>query len=380
MSITLSRAFALAAILPIFAASQACGPSEQTGGSSSSSSSSSGGSGGGSSCPPGSHDNGDGACVTTLDPWSQASSLLSTRDHHVTFVAQTPSGNFFYVAGGTNNVAVFSTVERATIADDGTLSTFAKVEPLPKANLGMGLAQVGNTIVVAGGADGFDSLADTVVGTIADDGALTFVDGPALGVDRYHLTLCEHGGYIYAIGGLQQRYNNGSPTQAVMDTIERATFDGQTLGAWETLDPLPVTLTHHAAVVAGDALYIIGGISDVATRTEILRADFTADGHLGAFVQVGSLPEGRGTSAAFVHLNQLYVLAGANKAQGGEVDTVLRAAIGDDGSAGAFEALAPLPKPRAHVHQTPVFGGFVYSAGGIQGTKVQKEVYAAKLH
>jgi hypothetical protein len=380
--ISRSLGLTVAPLLVALASLAACGgasPANTGGGGTSSTSSATGGAGGSVSCPAGSHADPSGTCATTLEPWAQASSLLAARDHHVTFAATTPAGSFLYVAGGTNDSAVFDSVERASIAADGTLGAFANTATLPKANLGMGLAQVGNTVVIAGGADGYDSLADTYVGTIANDGSVTFAAGPSLNVDRYHVTVSAHGGYVYAVGGLQQKYNGGSPTQAVMDTIERATFDGKTLGAWETIDPLPGPLTHQAAVVYGDALYLIGGIATSATLTAVVRAPFTADGHLGTFTQVGTLPEGRGTSAAFVFLDQLYVVAGANKAQGGEVATVLRAPIDNDGMVGTFEMLAPLPQPRAHVHQTPVVNGFVYSAGGIRGTKMEKEVYAAKL-
>jgi len=374
-----SRSLGLALLVSALAPLAACGGSSPagTGGGTTSTDTSTGGAGG--SCPAGSHPDTPGTCATTLEAWTQASTLLSARDHHVTFAATTPAGTFLYVAGGTNNSSVFDSVERASVAADGTLGAFTNTATLPKANLGMGLAQVGNAVVLAGGADGFDSLADAWVGAVADDGSIAFAAGPPLGVDRYHVSLSEHGGYVYAIGGLQQKYNGGSPTQAVMDTVERATFDGKTLGAWETIDPLPMPLTHQAAVVYEDALYLIGGISATTTLTAIVRAPFTADGHLDAFTQVGTLPEGRGTSAAFVFLDQLYVVAGASKAQGGEVDTVLRAPIDAAGMVGAFEMLAPLPQPRAHVHQTPVVGGFVYSAGGIHGAKIEKEVYSARL-
>ena len=327
------------------------------------------------SCPPGSHAGDAGACATTLEGWTETSSLLQARDHHVTFVATTPKGTFLYAAAGTDDVSVFDSIERATIAADGTLSKFTQVGTLPKPILGPGLAQVDRAVVLAGGADGTSSLADSFVGIVADDGSVTFTAGPPLGTDRYHVSLSEHGGFIYAIGGLQQ----AGATQKVVDVVERATFDGKTLGAFTTEPPLPMPLTHQAAVVYHDALYLVGGISSAATLTAVMRAPFGKAGHLGAWKQVGTLPEGRGTSAAFVFLDHLYVLGGASLAQGGEVATVLRAPVAGDGTVGTFEALAPLPIARAHAHQSPLYQGFVYSAGGIKGATMQKKVFVGKL-
>ena len=42
-----------------------------------------------------------------------------------------------------------------------------------------------------------------------------------------------------------------------------------------------------------------------------------------------------------------------------------RARLAEDGTLGAFEDVQdPLPVPRAHVHQTPVYKDRVYSVGG----------------
>jgi hypothetical protein len=353
------------------------GSSGGTGGSSSSSSAATGtgGAGGMVSCGAGSHLGDAGACEATLEGWTETSSLLQARDHHVTFLASTPKGAFLYAAGGTDDASVFDSVERATVAADGTLSPFTKVATLPKAVLGPGLAQVDNVVVLAGGLDGVSSVPDTFVGTIADDGGVSFTAGPPLETDRYHVSVSAHGGFVYAIGGLQQ----AGTTQKIVDVVERASFDGTTLGAFTAEPPLPMALTHQAAVVYQDALYLVGGISTSTTLTSIMRAAFDKDGHLGAWTQVGTLPEGRGTSAAFVFLEHLYVLGGAKLAQGGEVATVLRAPVALDGTVGAFEDLAPLPLARAHVHQNPLYQGFIYSAGGIKGVKMQKNVFVGKL-
>src|SRR5690348_16443807 len=48
-----------------------------------------GGADAGADCADGSHDDGTGACVTTLSAWTTGPLLAKGRDHHVTFVATT---------------------------------------------------------------------------------------------------------------------------------------------------------------------------------------------------------------------------------------------------------------------------------------------------
>ena len=342
----------------------------------------SGGGGGSASCPVGSHVDGSG-CAVTLDGWTQGPSLAHARDHHVTFIAETPAGNFLYVAAGINATSIFNGIERAPIAADGTLGAFTAAGTIPKGVAGAGLAQVGNAVVMAGGlaieTSNAVSVTDTAVGVVADDGTVTFTAGPSLASSRYHVSLSADRGFVYAIGGLEQSVVSGQPEQHLVDAIERAPFDGKTLGAFTTLAPLPAAMTHQAAVVRDHYIYLIGGITDETPIKDVQRSLVSESGDLGAWEKVGELPEGRGTSSAFVFVDQLYVLCGANKAQGGEVATVLRASFQPDGSVGTFEELTPVPMARAHVHQTPLLNGFIYSAGGSLGSKYENEVYLGKL-
>lgn len=342
-----------------------------------------GGAGGGIDCPAGSHDDGSGACAATLGAWSEGGALVKGRDHHVSFVATTPSGSFFYVAGGTSGAGLLDGVERSPLGGDGALAGFAAAGDLPRSVAGAGLAQIDRAVVLAGGLgmEGIQavSIGDTVVGAIADDGALTFAAGPPLGATRYHLTLSADRGFVYAIGGLSQTVVGGATQQAFADAVERAPFDGTTLGAFTALAPLPEGLTHHAAVVREHAIYLIGGIAGTAARTDILRATVEESGDLGPWQAAGDLPEGRATSAAFVFLDQLYVIAGATQAMGGETATVLRASFEAGGAVGPFEELAALPLARAHAHQAPQLGTALFSAGGSIDHVVQGEVFVARF-
>jgi hypothetical protein len=327
-------------------------------------------------CAPGSHAAGD-VCEATLTGWTAGPLLLRARDHHVTFVATSAAGSYLYaMLGAGPSGTAETTVERAAIAEDGSLSAFEKTAAAPTGLIGPGFAQLDANFALAGGLtnDG-NSTTSTFVGHVGDDGALTFTPGPDLAESRYHVTLSYARGFVFAIGGLHQDVSTGTPMQKVEDVVERASFDGTTLGAWTTLAPLDAPVTHHAAFVHQDAIYLIGGGSGAAATKTIQRATVAADGSLGAWEHAGDLPEGRATSSAFVLLDHLYVLAGMTSLTGGERDTVLRAPIDASGQVGAFEELPVLPKARAHSHQAPVFGNHVYSVAGSINHVGQKDAF-----
>lgn len=335
---------------------------------------------GGPTCPAGSHVRQDGGCEATLSGWTMAPSLLRARDHHVTFAAETPAGAFLFAAVGTTSSGGLSdSVERAAINDDGSLSDFEALLDLPVALIGPGFVQVDRAWVLVGGLGvGSNSTGDTLIGQIEDDGSLTTHPGTTLAESRYHTATVALNGYVFALGGLQQQVTGAGVTQTVLDSIERASFDGVTLGLWETVGHLPGRRTHHAAVAHDGAIYVIGGGTSTGT-TDILRAEVSEGGDLGVFTMVGQLPEARATGSVFVLAEHLYVLGGMTSLVSGEVASVLRAPLLEDGSIGTFDALPELPQRRAHVHQSPVLRGFVYSVGGSIHHEDQREVFVGRF-
>ncbi len=327
-------------------------------------------------CPIGSHPDGD-ACVSTLSGWEEGSPLASARDHHVSFVREAGDRAWLFVVGGsTPGGYAADTVQRAEIMSDGNLDAFEMMDEIPAVMLGPGVGVGEHAVVVAGGLNNNgNSIGTSLVGTLSDDGVLSWAEGPELNSDRYHVAIAVSGDFLYAIGGMHQSGNS----QTVLDTVERASFDGETLGNFEAMAPLPEARTHHALVAHDGALYLIGGGSNAAASTEIWRSAVASDAELGEWEVVGELPEGRATASALVFNEQLYVIGGMSSLTGGEVDTVLRANLEADGSVGSFEELPELPQAKAHCHQAPLHNGVLYSAGGSIEHHNQDEVYIGRL-
>lgn len=358
----------------------ACDDAATDGSSSSGSTSSTGGAGGNANCEIGSHATAAG-CEATLESWTAGPNMLKGRDHHVTFAATSPAGTFLYaLLGASASGSADVTIERSSIAADGSLGAFEKIGAAPKGLIGPGFAQSDERsfVLVGGlGSDG-NSTTSTFVGHVEDDGTVKLAAAADLATSRYHVSASFAKGYVFAIGGLHQEVSGGSPTQVVEDVVERASFDGTTLGSWTTLAPLPMATTHHAAVFHDGAIWVIGGGSGASARTSIYRATVADDGSLGAWEAAGDLPQGRATSSAFVFLDHLYVVAGMTSLTGGEVATVLRAPI-EGTKVGVFEELSALPKARAHAHQTPLVNGHLYNVGGSISHVVQKDVFIGLL-
>ena len=331
-------------------------------------------------CPPGTHAQAGLGCASALTAWTAGPKLKHKRDHHVTLVAETQSGPYLFVLAGAGSAGGVLQVERSAIAADGSLADFEDVGKLPKALIGPGMAQLGTAFVLAGGlGDDSASVTDTFVGTIDANGEVALQKGPPLANSRYHVALVYAKGFVFAAGGLFQGMAGGVPDQKVLDAVERAPFDGTTLGPFVAQPPLPGKLTHHAMLFYQDAIYVLGGGAQLAATTDILRATVSATGELGPWQKVGALALGIASPAATVVGQQVYVVAGMTSLTQGEQSGVLRADFGANGTIGPFTAMPPLPLQRAHSHQAPYFNGWLYSAGGSIEHVPQGNVYVGSL-
>jgi hypothetical protein len=357
MNKRLSLAFALAVL--------ACSSNEETTPPGPTGGGGTGGEGGGPGCPVGSHDEG-GTCVTTLGAWQTGPSIANRRDHHVTFVMEAAAGPFLYVVGGAvDQMAAESSIERAPVLDEGGFGPWETL-PTTLTAIGPGVATAGRTVLVAGGIRAPGGVQPTVsLGTVADDGAIDFVQQGEMLHERFHVTMVTSGGWVYAIGGIQA----DGRSQA---TVERASFEEGSLGAWQAEADLPGPRSHHAAVVHGGAIYLIAGLDRYdgdpfpyqdTDFSDVLRATIGEDGSLGAWEAVGALPAPLAVHAAFAHNGQLYVVSGLEGLS--FITRVQRATFAEDGSVGAFESLpAELPLARGHTHQVPQHGDRIFSIAG----------------
>lgn len=121
------------------------------------------------------------------------------------------------------------------------------------------------------------------------------------------------------------------------------------LTAWTTLPKMPVARGNHCSVVANGHLVVLGGnykpkgAKDFVTLAEVHVAKLDGGGGVGEWRLAGKLPAPVASCTAATDGKDLYVVDGIYEGESG-AKGVLRATLADDGSLGAWTELGPLPE------------------------------------
>jgi len=297
--------------------------------------------------------------------------IAPARDHHFTMVREVSGVPYLYVLGGEKDdfTTVFGDIQRAKIAEDGSLGAFEPAGEIPNGRAGAGFAVVGDDVVLLGGVVGVPQTGFTneiLVARFSADGKLTsWKPGPSkLPLKVQHSSAVVVGRDVYVFGGTT---GNAAATISGKVTVNA---DG-TLGTLVSLNELKPGRSHQAAFVAQGSVYLVGGldkgpIGNPPSRADVVRATFQPDGAIGAWESVGKLESPLSISAAEPVGCSVLLVGGLDDATGGPYsDRVLRGSVLKDGTFRTEKALAAtVTTARGHVHQTPVYKKFLYSVGG----------------
>jgi hypothetical protein len=334
-------------------------------------------------CPEGSH-RVAGGCDSALS-WTAAADFPSLREHHMTFIGRADAGTFLWVLGGADTVNhfAFTTPLRAQLQEDGGLGAWQQSSSakLPKALFGATLAQVGSAVLVVGGTDLVTNAesASTYVSAQLENGTIApWSPGPDLSQGLMHQCAVVDGDDVYVIGGMYWTGADGKNVAAV----SRTHFNGLGFDPWVADTPLPDLRSHHSCAAHRGVIYVTGGMKgdpagSHATYDDVLAAKIQPDHTLGPWTKVATLATGLSIHSSFVKDEQLYVVGGLASTF---VSDVRRARISTDGGTwGSWESMTPLPIPRGHVHQTPIWRQFIYSVGGANSTGSQASVLVGRF-
>ncbi|MDX1252911.1 MAG: hypothetical protein IDH49_11805 [Gammaproteobacteria bacterium] len=142
------------------------------------------------------------------------------------------------------------------------------------------------------------------------------------------------------------------------------------INAWKPANSFHLPRRALAAAVAGDYLYVVGGIDDndgYVRQTEYARIN--RDGTLGPWRITSSLNEGRFYLATVASDGYLYAIGGATGPRGDDnqpIASVERARINPDGSLGAWELANYLTTPRRGL-KVVKHRNHIYAIGGYNG-------------
>jgi N-acetylneuraminic acid mutarotase len=191
----------------------------------------------------------------------------------------------------------------------------------------------------------------------------------------YEHTAVAANGHLFIVGG---RNSSGLKT-----TVYRAAIlaDGA-LGPWQTMPSLPQPLHHHATVKASRGLLVIGGqcnLSPDEPVATVYRAAVAANGDLSNWGELTEtpLPQALKSLGAAVANGYLFVIGGQNS-DGQRQPTVYRTSLKADGTLDAWTTTVALPISLDN-HAVAAAGDCLFVTGGDSGLGERSEVYSAAI-
>lgn len=225
-----------------------------------------------------------------------------------TEVAATALDGKIYVVGGfekpsLGNVMSFA-ITRSVEVYDPTTDRWTSKAPLPVGlhHVGIGVVH-GRLYVIGGYSKSGLSVWNPVATVYAYDPAMdNWIERASMPTARGALSVTEHEGKLYAIGGFDRKANNA---QVEVYDPER--------NVWTTAAPLPTPRDHLATAAVAGKIYAIGGRID-GDYSRNLAVTERYDPGTDRWTRVSNLPTARSGITAAVVAGSIYVMGGEGAA------------------------------------------------------------------
>src|SRR5262249_28871951 len=137
------------------------------------------------------------------------------------------------------------------------------------------------------------------------------------------------------------------------------------VGAFRMLETLPDELSGPGVVVIDGWLYVIGGVTGYTmNHAEVRSAKIDpVTGDLGPVKTTTAMPDPRWSHATLTAHGLVYVIGGGGGGFGGYYDTIIAAPAGADGTLGPWTTVATMPETRGRL-SAEVFDDTILIAGG----------------
>jgi N-acetylneuraminic acid mutarotase len=294
----------------------------------------------------------------TVQPWAATNSLPLGTGAHATVVY----GAYIYVVGGSpDGYSVIDNVRYAPLNADGSVGGWSSTTSLPFARGAHSAVAFNGYMYAIGGSTDFTATVDEVlVAPINEDGSLgAWTATTALPDGRFYHSSLAFNGFVYVVGGT---YDGGL---GWYDDVLYAPLNGDgSVGDWSSTSDLPDDRFFYSTTRHGSYIYLTGGQdSGFNSLSDVVVAPINPDGTLGAFTATTPFGSGRHFHASAAHNGFIYLVAGYNS-DVGPIASVLSAPVEADGELGTWTAVASLPAgvifPTAAAHHDfiHVIGGF----------------------
>jgi hypothetical protein len=242
--------------------------------------------------------------IYEIDPTTGTATAVGSLPVAVHSAGGAVIGSSYYVFGG-GSTSETAAVQQFSFANTTTV-TGSVIGNLPAKRAELSTVTVNNTVYLVGGFDGKAYLA----GILSTSDGMSFTAGATLRPAVRYAAVAAANGMLYVIGG------EVAPNAADSTAVQQVNLQSGTV---TTLTPLPVGLSHAAAVVLNNTIYILGGRSGGHALATISQFN-PATGQLTA---VGTLPGGARSDMGVVVIGgTAYVVGGAGN-NGQPLNTVV---------------------------------------------------------
>ena len=275
-----------------------------------------------------------------LHGWSAVTALPQARGAHG--VAQ--YNGYIYALGGQRPSAgsTSNSVEYARADRFGVLGSWASTTDLPSAT--------DNNAATAFAGYLYTGRSPMWSAPIGANGALgSFTDRGNLPCTVEGLQLVAYNNNLYVLG-------NCAPTSNYAPIS-----GGGAIGSWQTTTSFANPRTQFAAWAYNGYMYIAGGNNGATRYDDVQSAVINADGSLGAWSVVATLPSARSSVRATTANGFVYISGGDEGAA--QIDQVLAAELLPNGRLGPLRISMPLPTVHYN-HGMAAVGPYIYVVGG----------------
>jgi hypothetical protein len=222
----------------------------------------------------------------TVSDWLPTTPLTVARFFHAAVVV---NGYVVVIGGSAIGLPPLATVQTARIEQNGSVSSWKEVAPLPQGRTRVAAATDGTHVFVVGGlGDNASCTFDVLVGTIDANGDIPTWASSGVQYSFRSAAAVVFQQKLYAIGGYRCTPVGVSKTVQIADIKA----DG-TLAPFQTGVDLPDNRWGHGAVVIGPHLYVLGGDDGTLRRPEVSRADLDGQGAYDSWKTDSQLPQER---------------------------------------------------------------------------------------
>jgi non-specific serine/threonine protein kinase len=232
----------------------------------------------------------------------------------------------------------------------GDSDAWRREEPLPTLRDEPRSVTIGDTVYLAGGAEGEDAPRSVAAFQSYSFGAESYDELPALPERLNHVGIAVHDGDIWIAGGFRDGLRQD---QVAVDDVLRYDVGER---RWEAVTNLPTARGALAVEVVGDRLYAIGGLDPGRKRSYGLVEIYDLERR--RWSEGAALPRARDHLASTVSDGRIHVLGGR-----GLDRRAVRNFDVYDPRADRWQALPPLPYPASGTGLVEIDGRLI-TAGG----------------